>query len=174
MKTILVFKAPDIFMRDIVTARLEKEGIPTFGADSSVNVIYPNTPNLYFSGASAVIEGYRILVPEEDFERAKQIIQEIEVDIKNGTMAIEQGAVETFTALESASVHGDLRRFYYSSLFCIFVPVLPAIFAIYYFVKALKSKKDFSFIKVGVSLLLVFGNIFICLMIGLDLNIQFI
>lgn len=159
MKTVLVFRASDIFIRDVVTTRLEQNGIKTFGSDTSVNVIYPNTPNLYLSGASAVIDGYRILVSEDDVELAKRLIREIEIEYQIG---IVKSVVEKSmsSADELAAIEeGYVRRFYFSALFGIFMPILPPLFAIYYFVKALKAGKSFSVLKAGVSVVLVAWNI---------------
>src|SRR5687768_11335558 len=81
MKTVLVYRAQDILIRQAVHNRLKENGIDVFGPDTSINVVYPNTPNLYLAGASAVFEGYGVFVLEENASRAKALIAELEKEL---------------------------------------------------------------------------------------------
>ncbi len=158
MKTVLVFRASDIFMRDLVTDRLEKNGIITYGADASINVIYPNTPNLYLSGASAVIDGYRILVDEKDAEKASQLILELEQEVTLNSGGVDRLLGPRHPDDFNFAENDYVRKFYFSALFCLFLPFLPPLFAAYYLAKAMQNKRTFSIIKVSVSLVLILWN----------------
>lgn len=147
MKTVLVYRAQDILIRQAVHNRLEENGIQVFGTDTSINVVYPNTPNLYLAGVSAVFEGYRVLVAEEHAERAKALIAELEQELQAATSNTSDA---TFNRREKDGVtfistpqEDYFRRFQLFTLISLFIPVLPIPVACYYFYKVLQSHQPF-------------------------------
>ena len=135
MKTVLVYNAPDIFARDRIVNQLHDNDINTYGADSSINILYPQTPNLYLGGASALIDGYRIFVEEINEERAKKIIKELLSTLNNQSPDFSNAQktdISDFDASISNKVELYLRRFYLISLSALFIPILPLIFGLFF------------------------------------------
>ncbi len=158
MKTVLVFKAPDILMRDAIQNKLLENEISYYGSDSSINVVYPNTPNLYWAGVSATFEGYRILVPEEHEVQARALIDELlqQLETKQATSHESHGLMDRVPLDENNQLKTDYaRRFYLLSLSSLFIPILPFLGALYYFTQAIRNKTPLSFIKTALSFLLL-------------------
>lgn len=153
MKTVLVFTAPDILVRDVVLNKLHENTIATYGSDTSINVVYPNTPNLYLGRASAIYEGYRILVEEENAEKAKELIAELQLEVLNPSGESENSI--DHGPLDPDDAHRDARLFHLVALLGLAVPLLPLPFALFYFVKAVKSKQVLSKWKTGLSVLML-------------------
>lgn len=147
MKTVLVYRAQDILIRQAVHNRLEENGIEVFGTDTSINVVYPNTPNLYLVGVSAVCEGYRVLVGEENAPRAKALIEELEKELHATSESILNRREKDGMTFISAHQEDYFRRFQLFTLLSLFIPVLPIPVAIYYFYQLLRSKQPFQLWK---------------------------
>lgn len=189
MKLVLVYKAQDILIRQAVHNRLEENGIEVFGTDTSINVVYPNTPNLYLGGVSAVFEGYRVLVAEENALRARALIAELEQELikmdQDLPLKIEEkeellnsaassnlsSARDSGVSTLSSSVADYFRRFQLFTLISLVIPVLPIPVAIYYFYKLLLSKQPFPrirtfvlwmflFLSMGLGFFFLYRNLF--------------
>lgn len=158
MKTVLVYKAQDILIRQAVHNRLEENGIEVFGTDTSINVVYPNTPNLYLAGVSAVFEGYRMLVSEENAPRARELIAELEKELleaNNQDKPLKRIEKEGVTFI-SGPQEDYFRRFQLFTLISLVIPVLPIPIAIYYFYKLLQSKQSVSLWKISLLWMFLF------------------
>jgi hypothetical protein len=150
MKTVLVYRAQDILIRQAVHNRLEENGIAVFGTDTSINVVYPNTPNLYLEGVSAVFEGYRVLVAEEHAHRAKALIEELEKELRDTPESTLNRREKNGVTFISGHQEDYLRRFQLFTLISLFIPVLPIPAAIYYFYKLRQSKQPAKLWKIYV------------------------
>lgn len=156
MKTVLIYNAPDIFIRDLVVNCLTENGIQSFGPDTSINILYPNTPNLYFSGVSAVMDGYRIFVFESDAKEAKKLIEQLEFEHKIN-LKLKLSTSDGDLNLKSKSIP-NFQQFYFWSLLATFIPIVPVIFGIYYFLKSLKEGSSIVKFKIIISLIILFSN----------------
>ena len=150
MNTVLVYLAPDIFTRDSILALLAENNIPTYNPNDSINIIYPNMPNLYFGGASAIHEGFRILVAEADAEKAEELI-------KNWLEQFNKETHLNIIPLQNSEeqTNKNLRRFYYLSMTSLLLPGILIPIAIYFFIEAIKNKEKIKFHFVALSFLIM-------------------
>lgn len=155
MKTVLVFKASDILAFERVRSILNAKGIETYGPDATVHVIYPNTPNLYLGGISAIQEGYPIFVAEDQATEATAIIGEIETAFLTAhDKHSDDQAKYPFTG------RTNWERFYLVSIFGLMIPFLPMVLCLYFFIKALSHRETISTLKLIVAFGLLGMNFF--------------
>jgi len=155
MKTVLIYTAQDILIRQAIHNRLEENGIKVFGADSSINVVYPNTPNLYLAGASAIFEGYRILVYEEEELKAKKLIEELEAEFQEFQNEHLKQNEKDGVSINSQKKDDYFRRFQLFSFISLMIPVLPIPMALFYLYKLIQSKQPIILWKVFLLLMIL-------------------
>lgn len=152
MKTVMVYKAPDVLFYQKIRSTLLDRGIEVFGQDSSIVVIYPDAPNLYLGGISAAQNNYPIFVREELALEAITFIQEIEKEIV--TPDNLNGESDEDVKNKIAKTYAN--RFYLWSLLSWFVPIIPLFLSLYYYRKSVHCGYRFSlFYLIGTILFFV-------------------
>lgn len=159
MKTVLVYKAPDVLSYQRIVSQLYQEGILCYGPDTSVTVIYPNTPNLYLAGASAIQSGYPIFVSEDLADKAKDVIQTIDSQSSLGENSGSGFVLPSEDELEKDLAEIYARRFFVTSLLGVMLPIIPALLGVYYFKEAKRYGYHFSGVRFWGSLILYFSNL---------------
>ena len=124
----LLLHAESIIQRDAILSALKDQGIEAFSAPRDISrKIADNTVDLAYEGYSAIFEGFAIQVQESDYDRAKQIADQV----------LHQA--EKVEAAAPQAPGGSLRRFYFCCLFSMSMPILFHGLALYHLYHGLKN-----------------------------------
>lgn len=139
-----VVRAESIIQRDAILSAFAHAGIEAFSGRRDISrKIADNTLDLAFEGYSAVFEGFAIQVDEEDFERAKEIVDSV----------LRQARVQVVDGQQKEDSH--LRRFYFCALFTLTVPLVMHVFAIHHLIRGIKKGEEVRPVYVMFSILLM-------------------
>lgn len=120
----LLYKAKSIIERDALRARLHGAAIASDSPERTMSRKVTNdTVDLSLGGYSVFFDGFPVLVPEEDLERARVVLEDFQREMR---------AVESAPALHWG-------RAYSCAIFSIMIPVIFNVLAVYHVWRAWRS-----------------------------------
>jgi hypothetical protein len=126
-----VVQAESIIQRDAILSALSHNGIEAFSGRRDISrKIADNTLDLAFEGYSAIFEGFAIQVAEEDFTRAKEIVDSV----------LREARVHVVDGEPKEDSH--FRRFYFCALFTLTLPIVMHVFAIQHLIQGIKKGEE--------------------------------
>lgn len=141
------FKADSIIQRDALLSALHNNGITAQSPPRDLSRKFTDTTvDISYEGYSVFFDGFDIQVPDQDLEKAQEIISQF---LRQTNVGLAQ----------EKTPPRYLQKFYFCSLFSGVLPILFHILALYYLFLGLKSGEKLSFGKTLFSVLFQLAGI---------------
>jgi hypothetical protein len=139
---VLVHKANSIIQRDAIVEALQSEGLNPFTQERDVSKkVADGTLDLSYGGASAMFEGFPILVTEEEAARARDVVERVLASVR------EQDRIPRET--------DHLQKFYAMSLFSfLMIPVLAHAIGFYHLYEGIKKRQKINVVRFSAALIM--------------------
>src|SRR5665213_417616 len=124
-----LFTACSILERDALQARLEAAGIASVSPARDMSRKVTNeTTDMALNGYSILFDGFAVMIEDADEVRAQQVVSEFKKEFD--------------VPAPSSETSPHWRKFYFSSVFSILLPLLMNGVALYHLFKAMKNREQ--------------------------------
>lgn len=157
-----IFSAKSIIERDALISFLAQNQIEALSPQRDISRKYTEHTFDYSYGAySTVFDGFKVFVDVKDFDQAMDCLKEFSTQ------------KEKNFRLNLVEQKNYVSKFYYFSISSFFIPLLPTVFGLYYFYKAVQNKEKFKMSYTIFSFIIYGVTLFVSVYVSLEKLIEY-